>query len=206
MRPILLGLAAIGLVTAGNSSSAEAQTGRRRPITIVFRQTPVSKVQWSADSGNAPIATVDGGDANGGGEASPPGILPNDPENAKQASSDVLNAGLNGQSLRETGPRPTLQQLQNASGSYLFSQTGMSQTPFTTVNNSTGTQFNNWNNLRSQPAQLDAFESFNRSQPPSNWGGYVSPNNYTGSMNNSWSNLSSGSISPNYLGGWNYQR
>lgn len=98
--------------------------------------------------------------------------------------------------------RPSLQQLQNPSGGFNMTHANFSQSQYISPNNYFGPQYHDWSNLRTLPANLSTFESFNRYQPDINSGAYYSPNTYIGSMNNQWSNLSAGSITPNDQGGW----
>ncbi len=85
-----------------------------------------------------------------------------------------------------------------------MSHEGLSQPASVAPNNYFSPGFHNWSNLQMTSGSLDSFESFNRFQPEKDSGGYYSPNTYVGSANNQWSNLSSGTPSPNDLGGWNF--
>ncbi|WP_010583462.1 hypothetical protein [Schlesneria paludicola] len=186
----------IGLLVISSVVPAAAQQ-RRRPVTFVFQQSLVAKTQWSPDASN-PAATADGAERSATGTV--PGVLP-----ADGAHSDPTAAGSSLQTAGNQAVRPTLQQLQNPSGGYTMTHANYSQGQYTSPNNYNGSQFNTWNNLRQPPQNLDLFQSFNRTQPPTTWGGYMSPNTYIGPANNQWSNLSTGYITPNVVGGWTYQ-
>ena len=188
------------LIIISHSQLASAQQARR-PITIVFRQAPVAKTQWSGDE-SVSTATPDGtaSSEHRSATATPPGELPDEPQHSQSAIT-----GASQQAMAGNSSRPTLQQLQNPSGGYLLTHSNYSQGQYTSANNYNGSQFNSWNNLRQQPENLDLFQSFNRTQPPTAWGGYASPNTYIGPANNQWSNLSTGYITPNVMGGWTYQ-
>jgi len=106
-----------------------------------------------------------------------------------------MNGSQADQGQNDDRPRPTLQQMQNASGSFNLSHNSFTQNAYFSPNNYLGSQYNSWNNL--QPQQ---FDGFNRTQPEMYFNSY----SYVGATNNQWSNLSSGSLSANELGGWTY--
>jgi hypothetical protein len=159
-------------------------------------------MQWSPDS--APTNTSPSNIPAANTAATAPGLLPAATQGVNNNQVDASANQLFSNPSNNSGPRPTAQQLQNPSGAYNFSHSGMSQSQYITANNYLGSQFNNWNNIRLQPNTLDAFQAFNRTQPPAN-SGYFSPNTYFGAGFSQWNNMSSGSPMPNYLGGYIYQ-
>ncbi len=202
MRQLILGLIFAGAVTSGSDRAVFAQPSRR-PITIVFDQAPVSKVQFSPDSGNSFGGSPNGTNPSGNGMPAQLPAAGNVPDPSQSNNSTQAN---NGSGIVDYSQRPTMQQMQNPGGGFQLTHTGFSQNQYTSANNYFGSQFNSWSNLRPLPTNLNIFESFNRNQPPQNTGAYYTGTSYyLGPMNNQWSNLSYGSVSANYLGSWIYQ-
>lgn len=100
-------------------------------------------------------------------------------------------------------PLPTNQVMQNPSGLYNMSHSGITASQQYAPNLYFGPQFQNWTNQRAMPDSPASFGEMSRNQPGP-FGGYVAPNTYLGSGFSSWSNLSSGNIAPAATGGWNY--
>lgn len=202
MRRIVLGMAALVFLTIHGASTVFGQQTPRRSVTYVFQPAPVAGTQWSPGS-NGPNAPAAYPDAIGNGGT--PSTLPGGAQGMTQSPGNFPGpANYNGFGGNQ-GPTPTVQQMQNPSGAQNLSHAGMWQNQYTTTNNYIGRQFDNWTNLRQQPRTLDEFQAFNRTQPPANSGAYYSPNTYFGAGYNQWSNLSSGTVTPNYLGGYIYQ-
>jgi hypothetical protein len=98
---------------------------------------------------------------------------------------------------------PTNQVMQNPSGLYNMSHSGITASQQYAPNSYFGPQFQNWTNQRGMPHSTASFGEMSRNQPGP-FGGYVAPNTYLGSGFSSWNNLSSGNIAPAATGGWNY--
>ena len=204
MRHALPQLTVVGIIAASGFQTGFAQQQPQlRPVTITFRSTSIVRTQWSADSASSNDTSSNPGGSVGG---SVPNLLPEAARPSIQSSAgSSFGANDGGSTNGSNQPRPTNQQLQNPSGGFHFSHAGLSQNQYTSPNNYFGSQQHSWSNIRLQPSTLSSFESFNRFQPAMNSGAYYSPNTYMGPANNQWSNLSSGVITPNDGGGWNYQ-
>ena len=195
-RSALTRMLMVGMVVTVSSGDAFAQS---RHKVIHFKPAAVVRTQWSPDAASVPSDAADPAGASStpaanSSRADSPAVAQNEPV--------TLGFGLN-EAPTATG-RPTLQQIQNPSGGYQMTHFDFSQGEYVTPNTYMGTQFNSWNNIQMPPTGLSEFESFNRTQPP-NSGWYVSPNTYVGSGFSQWSNLSTGYVTPNYLGSWNYR-
>jgi hypothetical protein len=201
MRHLLFPLMIFGLVSGGGVQIASAQQPQRPPITIIYRSTSIVRTQWSGDA-----SSFAGGGAGWGSATSAmasPGLLPAGQNSFTQPSGGGSgpNVAGGGQSL------VTNQELQNPSGGFNLTHNGFTQNQYVSPNNYFGTQYQNWNNLRTQSSISTAVDSLNRFQPAMNSGGYYyAPDHFSGAANNQWSNLSNGSVTPNCLGGWTYQR
>ena len=208
MRQILLGLTVFCMLMSSGLQPAFAQQLPRRSVTYTFSQNSITKTQWSPDAGNSSSSgsIVPGAKSSAATGTATPGMLSNASQSASPNPGGISPSLATGSLASDLGPRPTAQQLQNPSGAYNFTHSGISHGQYTTGNTYFGSQFNSWNNLQMQPTTLDSVQTFNRTLPPVNSGAYYSPNSYLGPVNNQWSNLSSGCVTPNYLGGYIYQK
>ena len=107
------------------------------------------------------------------------------------------------QELAEQQSRPTNQMLQNPSGDYNLTHTGITSSQQMAPSNYFGQQFQAWSNQQPVAQMPASFGEMNRYQPAP-FGGYVAPNTYVGSGFSNWSNLSPGGASPGATGSWNY--
>lgn len=208
MRHLLLGLVVFGLMTTFDLKTGFAQQRSRRSVIYYFQQTSVAKTQFSPDATNPATpstasTTTDDSPAKG---SAAPDLLAAGAQTSGQNSVNSQPSPATTSPAIGFSPPPTNQQLQNPSGGFQFSQTGMTQNPNASQNNYFGSQFNNWSNLRTLPTSLDSVQTFNRTQPSIDSGAYFSPNTYFGPANNQWSNLSTGTVTSNYLGGYIYQQ
>lgn len=194
VRGTITAFLAIAAVVSVNSNDAVAQS---RHKVIYFKPAPITKTQYSPD---ANVGSVDVAQSFTAPDQPTPDPLA-DP--SASASDSLAKARSQQDQLAIESTRPSLQQLQNPSGGYQMTFSNFSHDQYMSPNSYMGTQFNTWNNIQMQPTVLSPFESFNRTQPPTS-GWYVSPNTYVGGGFSQWNNLSSGSIWPNYVGGWTY--
>lgn len=214
MRSLLIGLGVVGISALFAADDAIAQQRQPRPVTITYRSTTITRTQWSPDSPN-PNTTSPGGMSSTTTPDSSFAVWQGNGEPGSQSSaaktpnpyspSFSRSTATAGEPFSGTVHRSTNQQLQNPSGGFQLSHVGFSEPASIAPNNYFGAEFHSWSNLQTRSGNLDSFESFNRYQPATDSGGYYSPNTYTGSANNEWSNLSSGSLSPNELGGWTFR-
>lgn len=176
---------------------AAAQGRPRRPVTIHFQQSPITRAQFSSDE------MPQGAPAEVGSNSSL-----QESQTAFSPTSNGMSfptvAGSTGVSS-EMSQRPDVQQMQNPSGAFNMTHGGVTQGQYYSNNNYFGSQYNNWSNLQTLPRNLDSSQTFNRSQPPVYSGAQFAPNTYFGNANGQWSNLNSGYAVPNYLGGYIYQ-
>jgi hypothetical protein len=207
MHRLVWGMLVFSVLSAYGQQTALAQQKPRRSVTHVFQQASVTKTQWSPNAGDANSNSANNAAADKTASNTNPTGLPSTSQgtNSSQSGGTAitdLNSG-----IESFAQRPNVQQVQNPSGAYNFTPTGASQGQYMSANNYLGSQFNNWNNLRLQPTTIDSFQGFNRTQPlaPIPSGAYISTNTYFGPAYGSWNNLSSGSVTPNYLGGYIYQ-
>lgn len=211
MRFQLGSLIIVGVLTVIGIRDVFAQQRQVRPVTITYRSTSATMTQWSADLTN-PGVTTPFGAASAPNQGSNPIVRDTAGQKPPPAASTMGTSFSPGFSRTPAIPesssgnseRPTNQQLQNPSGGFQLTHAGFSQPATMAPNNYFGPEFQNWSNLQMRSGNLDAFESFNRFRPEDS-GAYYSPNTYVGSENNHWSNLSSGVVTPNDLGGWNYR-
>lgn len=206
MRRLALGLIVVKFAFLSGINDLYAQS--RRPVTIVFRQSSTIKTQYSPDAVSADASSQSGSPTTGSQPSSfnaSPSAMPMG-QTMASFQSNGPSVGVNANDAIPMANRPTLQQMQNPSGMFLMTHANELHNQYYTTNTYMGNQFNTWNNVRMQPTQLDQFESFNRTQPPTTTQGYVSPNTYMGTNFNTWTNLSSGNITPNYLGSYTYQQ
>lgn len=212
MQPSLFSAAVVGIVTVITLQDAAAEQRQLRPVTITFKSNSVTRTQWTPDSPN-PITTSTvrpdsttkpGTNPVTGTRKTAPGISPT-AVGTQNYSSGFARPSANGDAHPDGILRPSNQQIQNPSGEFQLTHVGITHPASIAPNNYFGPEFNGWSNLQMPSGNLDAFESFNRTQPDINSGGHYSPNTYVGSANSDWSNLSSGSLSANDLGGWNFR-
>ena len=206
MRLIDGSLVAMTIFASLSTQSVQAQ--QRRHVTIHFRQPVATKTQWSPDTQVPSTAAIDVASPQSSsparlfhfGESSAAPLDSNAPMSASTADIAAFNA-----SKDQESAKPSLQQMQNASGQFKMTFQGFTSGQYQATNTYWGSQFNSWNNLQiTSPAQ-DGFDAFNRTQPSSYTGSYVSPNSYYGASFGAWNNLSTGTIVENPVGGWTYR-
>lgn len=100
--------------------------------------------------------------------------------------------------------RPTYQQMQNPSGAFNMTHTGMSSGQQYSPNTYLGTGFDNWTNQQPISQSSSTYGELPRNQPPVQFGGYTGPNTFMGTGFDSWTNMSIGGIAPGSGGSWDY--
>lgn len=103
----------------------------------------------------------------------------------------------------ERPSRVTNPMLQNMSNPSNLSFEGLATAQQFAPNTYFGRQFNDWGNLRDTAMAPASFGGLSPT-PPQPFGIYFEPNTYVGTGYSNWSNMSSGVVSLNPLGGWNY--
>jgi len=107
-------------------------------------------------------------------------------------------------SSAEQTSRVTNPMLQNMSNPSNLSFEGLATGQQAAPNTYFGRQFDNWGNMRDATTMMPASFGGLSQTPPQPFGIYYAPNTYVGTGFSNWSNLSSGVVTPNPLGGWNY--
>ena len=197
-------LAAAVVALAVGSLTAEAQQNLPRPI--VLYRPPMASSQPargpSTITTNPASATIitNGARPNSAAvqQVSQPSSSPqtNQPEQAGNSEKTA-------QESADQQPRPTLQMLQNPSGAFNMTHSGISTSQQMAPNTYLGRQFQNWSNQQPVGQMPSTFGEANRYQTGA-FGGYVAPNTYVGSGFSSWNNLSQGSVSPGSTGSWSF--
>lgn len=203
MNRITLGIivAVVTVVTTRTPLNAQQRQKRSVTYTYAYRTTAVVRTQWSPDAPTSTVATQSKSQTEGSPSTDPQSTgattekAAGSPSRPAQAMPIAMHGSPSDQGQNDERSRPTFQQMQNPSGGFHLTHNSFTQNAYTSPNNYFGSQFNNWSNLQSQQ-----FDGFNRTQPDL----YFNSISYVGSVNNQWSNLTSGSISPNELGGWSY--
>ena len=187
--------------------TAAAQSSRG-PSTITTAPVPTKTVTPNGPRSNGLVTSpAAGGPANSAKQENPAiqqtrqtNSSTQNGQSADQASNQKKTPA---QELAELLSRPTNQMLQNPSGAYNLTQTGITSSQQMAPNNYFGQQFQAWSNQQPVAQMPASFGEMSRYQPAP-FGGYVAPNTYVGSGFSSWSNLSPGGASPGATGSWNY--
>ncbi len=198
-------LAAALAALAVGSLTADAQQNLPRPI--VLYRPPANAAQSSrgpATTSPAPATIV----SPNGSRPNPTAVqqvsqtnLPN--QNGQPAEPAANNEKTAAHETADLQSRPTNQMLQNPSGAFNMTHSGISSSQQMAPNTYFGGQFQNWSNQQPVRQMSSTFGETNRFQPGA-FGGYVAPNTYVGSGFSSWNNLSQGGISTGATGSWSF--